>query len=80
MKGIVWGKDLDTAKNKLTNIINNYVLMYSEEIIDEIYCTKNKYFVRFSNGDEWQAVKVHDASRGFRCNVSYIDSKIIDVL
>lgn len=78
MKGIVWGATYQEATDKLTEIITDYVKTYGEEIIDKVSCNKNHYYVFFTNGDNWKAVRAHESQRGNRCNISYVSKNITD--
>lgn len=76
MRGIVWGATQEIANDKLTNIISDYVKYYGENIIEKVSCSKYGYWVCFTNGDYWRAIKCNEASCGQRCNISYVDRKI----
>ena len=76
MKGIVWGNTFEYACNKLTEIINNYVRYYGENIIEDVQYNKYKYEIHFTNGDCWMVKKAIESNRGVKCNISYIDSDI----
>lgn len=76
MTGIVYGATIESAQNKLQEIINDYTNMvsirYNYEIGDR---------VRFSNGDIWEACVPSENVRAKACNVAYIDHEIdIDLL
>lgn len=76
MKGIIWGNTFESACNKLTDIITDYVRVYGEDIIDDVVRTKYNHYVTFTNGDVWRAVRAVESSRGIKCNISYIDINI----
>ena len=81
MKGIVWGKTLDRANEKLAEIVEKYLKMRYKII--EQRNTNHHTSILFDNGDYWQAIQAVDNSRGQRCNVSYIDhrlEKYIDII
>ncbi len=75
MKGIVWGSTQKRANEQLDLIYQDYLRM-------GIKCERSKYRdcggeVIFENGDVWIAVYVSDnGQRGYRCNISYIDSRL----
>ena len=77
MKGIVWGLNIDSAIKKLEEIEKLYeihnvsVLVYKAK-------TKNKYEIRYINGDHWIACGASESARGRKCNISYIDARIDD--
>lgn len=75
MKGIVWGYTFNSAQEKLKEIAEDYKtyeIAYVERILQHYNQTK----IEFSNGDIWYAIAVSESQRGFRCNISYIDSRI----
>lgn len=74
MKGIVWGKTLDRANEKLAEIVEEYLQM-RHKIIEKTV-TKHHTAILFDNGDYWKAIQAVDNSRGQRCNVSYIDHEL----
>ena len=76
MRGIVWGYSTDSAKIKLKEIIQDYMLYWDIYPINIIE-TRHELKVQFTNGDYWRAFKVSSTNgRGLRCNISYIDNKI----
>lgn len=74
MKGIVWGSTFESASQKLTQIINEYVSYHCD--IDQVTKTKTSYYVTFVNGDMWRAISAKENARGARCNVSYVERNI----
>lgn len=74
IRGIVWGKSLERALSKFEQIKSGYTYAHIEVIKEQ----KNhqSYYILFSNGDEWYAVKAAESQRGRRCNVSFIDDMI----
>ena len=40
--------------------------------------TKTEYTITYENGDNWRALRGNTNSRGYRCNISYIDREIAD--
>lgn len=74
MKGIVWGKTLDRANEKLAEIVEKYLQM-RHKIIEQKN-TKHHTAILFDNGDYWQAIRASDNARGHKCNVSYIDHEL----
>ena len=80
MKGAVWYNNYESGCNKLTDIINEYVRWYGEEIIENICKSKNEYYVEFKNGDFWKIIRATDSARGHKVNISYIDHNISKVI
>lgn len=74
MTGIVWGSTFESASIKLTDVINDYV-KYGYEI-EKVCKNKYSYYVIFTNGDNWSAIKANECCRGRRCNISYIERNI----
>lgn len=74
MKGIVYGKYLERAKEQLDQIAEQYQRL--EIDIDEAYKSLNCYRYIFTNGDSWQARGASESCRGLACNVAYVDRAI----
>lgn len=74
MKGIVWGKTFVSAVDKLDQI----AIQYEQLHINPIRITKSRteYIITYENGDYWHACCVNTSSRGYKCNISYIDNSI----
>ena len=76
MKGIVWGNRWISAVNKLDQIALKYEYLHISPI--QIVKTKNEYTITYENGDNWRAIRGNTNSRGYKCNISYIDREIAD--
>ena len=74
MKGIVWGKTFTSAIDKLDQIAAQYKQFHIYPI--RIIKSKNEYIITYENGDYWRACCVNTSSRGYKCNISYIDINI----
>lgn len=74
MKGIVWGKTFTSAIDKLDQIAAQYEQFHIYPI--RIIKSKNEYIITYENGDYWRACCVNISSRGYKCNISYIDNSI----
>jgi hypothetical protein len=75
MRGIVWGKTIERGREKLEEIVDDYIVM-GHKILEK-RVTKHHTAILFDNGDYWQAVRTTESSaRGQRCNVSYIDHEL----
>ena len=74
MKGIVWGKTFTSAIDKLDQIAAQYEQFHIYPI--RIIKSKNEYIITYENGDYWRACCVNTSSRGYKCNISYIDNSI----
>ena len=74
MKGIVWGKTVASAVDKLDQI----AIQYEQLHINPIRITKSRteYIITYENGDYWRACLGSTSSRGYKCNISYIDNSI----
>lgn len=75
MKGIVWGETTTRANAKLQQIMDEYE---NYKIANLVSWKKlnNKTTIQYDNGDIWIALNASENSRGRRCNVSYIDTRI----
>ena len=76
MKGIVWGKTFTSAIDKLDQIAAQYEQFHIYPI--RIIKSKNEYIITYENGDYWRACCINTSSRGYKCNISYIDREIAD--
>lgn len=76
MKGIVWGNRWISAVNKLDQIALKYEYLHISPI--QIIKTKNEYIITYENGNNWRAIRGNTNSRGYKCNISYIDREIAD--
>lgn len=74
MQGIVWGKTFLEASNQLNNILNNYIDLKINPI--KIIKNRNEYLIIFENLDSWRALVANESSRGYRTNISYIQTGI----
>ena len=74
MKGIVWGKTFTSAIDKLDQIAAQYEQFHIYPI--RIIKSKNEYIITYENRDYWRACCVNTSSRGYKCNISYIDNNI----
>lgn len=75
IRGIIWGSTLAEAKEELTRLKHNYLVCH-REVIHEVN-SPLAGVVEFDDGDFWEARVPNEASRGIRCNISYI-SRLID--
>ena len=73
MKAIIWGLTFNDAKIKLLDIEEKY-RPYTN--VATKCNTNSTYEIIFENGDRWFACEANDGSRGHRCNISYVDSRI----
>jgi hypothetical protein len=76
IKGIVYGSTFESASIKLTEIIDNYVQYFGEDVIEFVAKGKHTYTVEFTNGDTWQARGCSEHCRGLWCHVAYIERSI----
>jgi hypothetical protein len=74
MKGIVWGKTIEKGREKLEEIVDDYIAM-GHKILEK-RVTKHHTAILFDNGDYWQAIQAIENSKGQRCNISYIDHEL----
>ena len=78
MKGIVWYEDRTRGEEQFNGIIERYKTMG----INPIKERKSRYenWVQFENDDFWRLVKATESGRGQRCNISYIDRDIEEIV
>lgn len=76
MKGIVWGNRWISAVNQLDKIAIKYEYLHIKPV--QIIKTKTEYTITYENGDNWRAIRGNTNSRGYKCNISYIDREIAD--
>ena len=74
MKGIVWYNNFKIGLEKITDIKNKYI-KYGIEINTERR-TSYSTTIYFENGDIWMIVPAKENSKGYSCNVSYIERDI----
>lgn len=70
MKGIIWGRTSTSAIDKLDQIAAQYEQLHIYPI------SKNEYNIIYENGDYWRICLGNTFSRGYKCNISYIDNSI----
>lgn len=75
MRAIIWGTTFERASKKLDEIEKEYERYRTAKLIKKIK-TKNYHILKFDNKDYWIATSARESARGFRCNISYIDSMI----
>lgn len=75
MKGIVWYKDYQKGKDKFDQIIKDYVWL-NIKIKKQLISKVSNSWVLFENGDLWHLLPSIECFRGFRTNISYVDSDI----
>ena len=74
IRGIIWGNTLEEAKEELTRLKHNYLTCH-RTIIHEVN-SRLAGVVEFDDGDFWEARVPNEASRGIKCNISYVSRSI----
>lgn len=74
MRGIVFGRDRQTADKELKFIIDKYQFINIK--YDRYIVNSSATECYLSNGDHWLAVGSTDCLRGMACNIAYIDRGI----
>ena len=74
IRGIIWGSTLEEAKEELTRLKHNYLTCH-RTIIHEVN-SRLAGVVEFDDGDFWEARVPNEASRGIKCNISYVSRSI----
>ena len=75
MKGIIYyNSNFENGIAELKRIVERYKQME----ISTTYCnySRNGALATFENGDSWRVLGAKDSSRGYRCNVAYIERSI----
>ena len=73
MRGLIWYKNKNEGLKKLEHLICQY-----EMAGIKVRERKNSFnpYVIFENDDYWTLVSAAENSRGYRCNISYIERAI----
>ena len=74
IRGIIWGNTLEKTKEELTRLKHNYLACH--RIITHEVNSRLAGVVEFDDGDFWEARVPNEASRGIRCNISYVSRSI----
>ena len=74
IRGIIWGSTLEEAKEELTRLKHNYLACH-RAITHEVD-SPLAGVVEFDDGDFWEARVPNEASRGIKCNISYVSRSI----
>lgn len=81
MRGVVYGRSLETAQAKLQEIVNDYIHYNIATTSTRKHSRWHGDVVEFSNGDIWEACVPSKNIRGKKYNVAYIDKFIgVDLL
>ena len=75
MRGLIFGATKIRAEQRMEKLIQDYKNYWNIEP-EKIRKSSNEYSVIFTNGDYWQAYKLHDSCRGRKANVILIDKEI----
>lgn len=76
MTGIVWGKFLTHANDKLEEIIADYIKLGVK--VTKRVSNHYQSYVVFNNDDRWEAVSMRESAKGKKANISYIENTIPD--
>lgn len=76
MIGIIFYKNQAKGKAQFQKIIENYKQLK----IEIIKIRTSRYYdeVEFKNGDCWRAVLFSSNSRGYKCNIAYVEWNITE--
>lgn len=75
MRGLIFGKTLESAEYRMEKLIQDYELYWSI-VPEKIRKCRNEFSVVFKNGDYWQAVRFSENQRGRRANVLILDRNL----
>ena len=74
IRGIIWGSTLEEAKEELTRLKHNYLACH-RTITHEVN-SPLAGVVEFDDGDFCEDRVPNEASRGIKCNISYVSRSI----
>ena len=75
MKGAIWTCDrFGDGVEKLQYIRDRYIWS-GVDVVREVH-SRSSSWVEFDNGDIWRVISASDNSRGIRCDIAWIDSRI----
>ena len=74
MRGIIWGKNIERAKDRLGTLIEDYERIKIKPI--RITNHRNEFLVEFENGDKWKAIEASACKLGQRSNIALIDIEV----
>ena len=76
MRGLIFGATKISAEQRMEKLIQDYKNYWNIEP-EKVRKSSNEYSVIFTNGDYWQAYKMHENCRGRKANVILIDKEIV---
>ena len=71
---IYYNTNSEAGNAKLREIVASYEKARTPAV--EVHYAKYRAWAQFENGDIWRVLGAHDGSRGYRCNVAYIERSI----
>lgn len=71
---IYYNSNSEAGNAKLKEIIANYEMARIPAV--KICYAKYRSWAQFENGDIWRVLGANDGSRGYRCNVAYVERSI----
>ena len=74
MRGIIWGKNIERARDRLGMLMDDYERIRIKPI--RIANHRNEFSVEFENGDKWKAIEASACKLGQRSNIALIDVEI----
>ena len=62
MRGIIWGKNIERARDRLEMLIEDYAWIKIKPI--RVIKSRNEFLVEFENGDKWKAIEASERKLG----------------
>ena len=74
MRGTVWGYNIERARSKFLDIVEQYKMIGIQPT--KVVNSKYNVWAEFENGDRWNAVNASERQRGQKSSIAYIDTEI----
>ena len=74
MRGIIWGKNIERARDRFEMLIEDYAWIKIKPI--RVIKSRNECLVEFENGDKWKAIEASACKLGQRSNIALIDIEV----
>lgn len=71
---IYHNSNYEAGNAKLKQIVTNYAMARIPAV--KVHYDKYRSWAQFENGDIWRVLGANDGSRGYRCNVAYVERSI----
>ena len=71
---IYHNSNYEAGNAKLKQIVTNYEMARIPAV--KVHYDRYRSWAQFENGDIWRVLGANDGSRGYRCNVAYVERSI----